>query len=46
VLTIESELIDAHEIRLRVKELPAGYYFLALRDEETHIKSTYKFLKR
>lgn len=46
VLTIESELIDAHEIRLRVKELPAGYYFLALRDEETHVKSTYKFLKR
>ncbi len=46
VLTIEMEVIDEHEVRLRVKDLPAGYYFLALRDEQTHTKSTYKFLKR
>lgn len=46
VLTIETELVDEHEVRLRVKDLPAGYYFLALRDELAHTKSTYKFLKR
>lgn len=46
VLAIETELVDAYEVRVRVKELPAGYYFLALRDEQTQAKSTYKFLKR
>jgi hypothetical protein len=46
VLTLEAELIDNYEVRFRVKDLPAGYYFLALRDDEAHSKSTYKFLKR
>jgi hypothetical protein len=46
VLTVETELIDDHEVRLRVKDLPAGYYFLALRDDDTNAKSTFKFLKR
>jgi hypothetical protein len=42
----ETEVVDEHELRIRVKELPAGYYFLALKDEETRYRGTFKFLKR
>jgi hypothetical protein len=45
-ITIESEVLEDHEIRVRVKDLPTGYYLLAVRDEETHFRGTYKFLKR
>lgn len=43
---IETEVVDQHEIRMRIKELASGYYLLALRDEGTKFKGTYKFLKR
>ena len=43
---VESETIDEHEIRLKVKDLPVGYYLLAVRDEESNSRSTIKFLKR
>jgi hypothetical protein len=43
---VEKETIDEHEIRLKVKDLPVGYYLLAVRDEETNSRSTIKFLKR
>lgn len=43
---VERENIDEHEIRLKVKDLPVGYYLLALRDEESNSRSTIKFLKR
>lgn len=46
ILSVESEVIDSYEIRLRVKDLPEGIYFLALRQEGIIAKSTYKFLKR
>lgn len=45
-MTVESEVISEHEIRIRVKELDAGYYLLALKDDEDHFRGTYKFLKR
>lgn len=43
---VERENIDEHEIRLRVKDLPVGYYLLAVRDEDSNSRSTIKFLKR
>jgi hypothetical protein len=43
---VETETIDDFEIRLKVKDLPVGYYLLALRDEESNSRSTIKFLKR
>ncbi|MGE0772574.1 MAG: T9SS type A sorting domain-containing protein [Cyclobacteriaceae bacterium] len=46
VLNIDSEIVDEYSIRIKVKDLPEGYYFLAIRDEEANFKSTYKFLKR
>ncbi len=43
---VESETIDEFEIRLKVKDLPVGYYLLAVRDDESNSRSTIKFLKR
>jgi len=45
-IPVESELIDEHEIRLKVKDLDAGYYLLALKDDHAKLQGTYKFLKR
>lgn len=43
---VESETIDEFEIRLRVKDLPVGYYLLAVRNEASNSRSTIKFVKR
>lgn len=43
---VEQEIIDDEEIRLRVKDLPSGYYLLAVRHEEAGFQATRKFLKR
>lgn len=45
-IEVESEVIDDFEIRLRVKELPTGYYLVALKDETSNERGTFKFLKR
>jgi hypothetical protein len=45
-MKIEIEVIDEHEIQVKVKDLAAGYYLLAIRDDETKFRGTYKFLKR
>lgn len=45
-LDLESEIVDDFEIRIRVKDLAAGYYFISLRDERSNQRGTYKFLKR
>jgi predicted secreted protein len=42
----EIEVLDQHEIRMRIKDLASGYYLIALRDDGTKFKGTYKFLKR
>jgi hypothetical protein len=46
VVEVETETVDEFEIRLKVKDLPVGYYLLAVRDEESNSRSTIKFLKR
>ncbi|MEJ1239649.1 T9SS type A sorting domain-containing protein [Chryseolinea sp. T2] len=45
-LPIETEKVDDHELRIRVKDFDSGYYLLALRDEQSNFRGTYKFLKR
>ena len=45
-INIETERIDSHEIRIKVKDFDAGYYLLALKDEQSKFRGTYKFLKR
>ena len=46
VMELESEVIDEHEIKIRVKELATGYYLISVKDQEINLSSTYKFLKR
>lgn len=46
ILTIEREPVDDYEVRIRVRDLPSGYYFLSIKDEESGLKASYKFLKR
>ena len=43
---IETEVVDEHEIRVKVKDLASGYYLLAVREEEAKYRGTFKFLKR
>lgn len=45
ILEIESEIVDNSEIRLRVKDLPSGYYLLSIKDESSGSQGVYKFLK-
>jgi len=45
-LEVEAEVVDDFELRLRVRDLPSGYYLLAIHDSESNSQSTYKFLKR
>jgi hypothetical protein len=42
----EVEVLDQHEIRMRIKDLASGYYLIAMRDEGSKFKGTFKFLKR
>jgi len=45
-IAIETEIVDEHELRVRVKELSAGYYLLTVKDGESNFRATYKILKR
>ena len=45
-LNVDRTTINDYEVRLSVRDLPSGYYFLSIKDEESDLKSTYKFLKR
>lgn len=45
-LEVETEVVDEYEIKLKVKELATGYYFVSVRDEQANLRGTYKFLKR
>lgn len=44
-LEVESEIVDDHEVRVKVKDLPAGYYLLDVRRSGAQ-HSAFKFLKR
>ncbi len=45
-MELESEVIDEHEIKIRVKDLATGYYLISVKDERLNVSGTYKFLKR
>jgi Secretion system C-terminal sorting domain len=45
-MELETERVDEHEIKIRVKDLATGYYLISVKDEHLNIGSTYKFLKR
>lgn len=41
----EVETIDDHEMRVYVKEMSPGYYFLTVKDQNSKFRGIYKFLK-
>ena len=45
-LQVETEILAEDLIRVKVKDLASGYYLLAIKDEESDFRGTYKFLKR
>lgn len=45
-IRIEKERVDEHEIRIRVKDFDTGYYLVALKEDQSKFRGTYKFLKR
>lgn len=45
-LQVETEILEEYLIRVKVKDLASGYYLLAIKDEESKFRGTYKFLKR
>lgn len=46
VVKVEVENISDNKFRVNVRSIPAGYYLLSIRDDQTKFKETYKFLKR
>lgn len=45
-MSVEKDIVDSHEVRVRVKDLASGYYLLTIKDDETQFRGTYKFLKK
>ena len=45
-IQVETEVVDEHEVKIRVKDLSVGYYLIAVRDNDSNFRGTYKFLKR
>ena len=45
-IPVETEIVDEDEVRIWVKDLAAGYYLVAIKDEGDKFRGTYKFLKR
>ena len=45
-MEVETEIVDEHELRVRVKDLASGYYLLAVKDDDAKFRGTFKFLKR
>ncbi|MBS1491026.1 MAG: T9SS type A sorting domain-containing protein [Bacteroidetes bacterium] len=46
LLDLEQEVVDDYEIRVKIKELPIGYYIIAVHDPVNNTRAFYKFLKR
>jgi hypothetical protein len=45
-IQVESEILDEHEVHLKIKDLPTGYYLITVKHEATNQRSILKFLKR
>lgn len=44
-LEVESEIVDDYEVRIKVKDLPSGYYLLDVKAPGA-MRNAFKFLKR
>lgn len=45
-IPVETEVVDDHELRMRIKELSAGYYLVTIKDEDSNFRGIYKILVR
>jgi hypothetical protein len=45
-IELEQEVIDDFEIRVKTKDLPVGYYIIAVHDPQNNSRAIYKFLKK
>lgn len=45
-MIVEVEVMDDHELKVKVKDLSPGYYLIVLKDNLSKYKGTFKFLKR
>lgn len=45
-IPIEAEVLDEHQIHLKIKDLPTGYYLVTVRQGESNSRNILKFLKR
>ncbi|MGC4023591.1 MAG: T9SS type A sorting domain-containing protein [Cyclobacteriaceae bacterium] len=45
-IELEQEAIDDFEIRIKVKDLSAGYYIIGVNDSQSNTRGIYKFLKK
>ena len=45
-IPVETEVVDDHELRMRIKELSAGYYLVTVKDEDSNFRGIYKILIR
>ncbi len=45
-MNVEVEIVDEHELKVKVKDLSPGYYLIAVKDDLSKFRGTYKFLKR
>ena len=43
---LEHEIIDEFEIKVKVKDLNAGYYIIGVHDSQSGSRAIHKFLKR
>ncbi len=45
-VAVDTEIVDDHELRIKVKDLASGYYLLTVQDQESNFRGIYKILKR
>jgi hypothetical protein len=45
-IELESEVVDEFEIKIKVKDLSAGYYMIGVHDAQSGSRAIHKFLKR
>jgi hypothetical protein len=45
-IEVVTEIMDEFEVRIKVKDIHEGYYFLSIQNMQSGMKSTHKFLKR
>ena len=45
-VSVDTEVVDEHELRIKVKDLASGYYLLTVQDQGSNFRGIYKILKR